>query len=49
MFFSDSNFVVKTIDMGVSLLYLNLFSSMIMDFNSSLPLFGISAKSLLNK
>ena len=40
---------VETFDMGLSLLYLNFLLSMIMDVNSFLPLFGISAKSLLNK
>ena len=49
VFFIDDNFFVKTLDMGLSLLYLNFLSSMIIDFNSLLPLFGISAKPLLNR
>ena len=42
VFCTDNNLFVKTFDMGLFLLYLNFFSSMIMDFNSFLPLFGIS-------
>ena len=49
VFFTDDNFFVKTLGMGLSLLYLNFLSSMIIDFNSLLPLFGISAKPLLNR
>ena len=49
VFLTVSSFFAKTLDIGLSLLYLNFLSSIIIDFNSLLPRFGISAKSLLNK
>ena len=49
VFFTDNKLCVKTFDMGLSLLYLNFLSSIIIAFNYVLPFLCISALLVFNR